>query len=98
MIHGYAQEASIAVKTVTEAIATKHGIVLIAVIVWITRTIYAMSAINVLRIAVTVTINAKTAVKNQIPFAQAVGKNAPNVPRMKCAQTVVNAVKSAVNL
>ena len=85
-------------RTATEPIAMKHGIVLIVAIVWITRTIYAMSAINVLRIAVTVTTDAITAVKNQIPFAQAVGKNAPNVPRMKCAQTVVNTVKSAVNL
>lgn len=33
VIHGYAQEASIAVKTVTEPIAMKHGIVLIAVTV-----------------------------------------------------------------
>ena len=33
VIAGYAQEASIAVKTVTEAIATKHGTVLIAVTV-----------------------------------------------------------------
>ena len=33
VIHGYAPEASIAVKIATEPIATKHGIVLIAVTV-----------------------------------------------------------------
>jgi len=33
VIHGYAQEASIAVKIATEPIATKPGIVLIAVTV-----------------------------------------------------------------
>lgn len=98
VILGFAQVVSIAVKTVTEPIAMKPGIVLIVAIVWITRMIYAMSAINVLRTAATATTDAITVVKNPTPFAQAVGKNALNVLRMKCVQIVVNVVKSAVNL
>lgn len=98
VIAGFVAVVNTVARTVTVPIAMKHGIVLIAAIVWITRTIYAMSAINVLRIAVTVTTDAITVVKNPTPFAQAVGKNALNVLRMKCAQIVVNVVKSAVNL
>ena len=98
MIAGFVQVVNTVVRTATVPIAMKPGIVLIVAIVWITRMIYAMSAINVLRIAVTVTTDAITVGKNPTPFAQAVGKNALNVLRMKCAQTVVNTVKSAVNL
>lgn len=98
VILGFAPVVSIAVKTATELIVTKHGTVLIAVTVWIMRTICAMSAINVLRTAATATTDAITVVKNPTSFAQAVGKNALNVLRMKCVQIVVNTVKSAVNL
>ena len=95
VIAGYALVVSIAVKTVTEAIATKLGTVLIAVTVWITKMIYAMSAINVSRIAVTVTTNARTAEKSPIPFALVAVKNAVNALLMKYAPTVKNIVNIA---
>ena len=98
VIAGFVAEVNTVARTVTVPTAMKLGIVLIVAIVWITRMIYAMSAINVLRIAATATTDAITVVKNPTPFAQAVGKNALNVLRMKCAQIVVNTVKSAVNL
>ena len=98
VIAGFVAEVNTVARTVTEPIAMKPGIVLIAAIVWITRMIYAMSAINVLRTAATATTDAITVVKNPTSFAQAVGKNALNVLRMKCVQIVVNTVKSAVNL
>ena len=95
VILGFAQVVSTAVKTVTEPIAMKHGTVLIAVTVWLMKMIYAMSAINVSRIAVTVTTNARTAEKSPIPFALVARKNAPNVQRMKYAQIVENIVRIA---
>ena len=98
VIAGFVVEVNTVARTVTVPTAMKPGIVLIVAIVWITRMIYAMSVINVLRIAATATTDAKTVGKNPTPFAQDVGKNALNVLRMKCAQTVVNTVKSAVNL
>ena len=98
VIAGFVAEVNTVARTVTVPIATRHGIVPIAAIVWITRMICAMSAINVLRIAATATTGVQTVAKRLIHFARVVGKNAQNVPRMKCAQIVVNTVKSAVNL
>lgn len=46
VITGYAPVVSIAVKTVTEAIATKHGTALTAVIAWIMRMTNVMSVVN----------------------------------------------------
>ena len=54
-----------------------------------------MNAANVLKRVAIVTTNARTAEKSPIPFALAVGKNAPNVQRMKCAQIVENIVRIA---
>ena len=77
VIHGYAQEASIAVKTVTEPIAMKHGIVRGVRIALIMKPIYAEDAASV------------TAVR---PSARNVVKNVQNVQTgfVMTAENVLN--------
>ena len=62
------------------------------------RTIYAMSAANVLKCVAIVTTNARTAEKKQMSSARAVGKYAQNVLRMSFAPIAATCAKNVPNL
>lgn len=95
MTTGFARAVSIAVKTVTEAIAMKHGTVKTVVIVLITRMTNVTIATSVLKNAVTAIINVKTAVRKATLCAWVAGKSVLSVQRMIFVPNAENTVKTA---